>query len=296
MNFKYTVIISIFLFSCEKTLMPLKDVPFIESENIYDLVVEGGITTQHGKQFIKLTKPAKWLQESNLPETVSNAIIYITDKVDTFYLEEDYENQGDYYTLEEVSGKVGKIYYLYIKHNNKEYSASDSLVKSSEISEFVPGTIEQEKGDNIISINLTVHSFGFKSPALKVYNLPDFDELTPKQIYDEITNKALTCNLPPLTYFEHTGSPPQGLFPEDYSNIGFMGKVSDTIEVVQISLSENYYSFLITVLNETDWLGGFFSVAQGNVHTNVNNGGTGFFHASEIKKKYIQMKDFKNIE
>ena len=49
------------------------------------------------------------------------------------------------------------------------------------------------------------------------------------------------------------------------------------------SLSEKHQEFLRSLLSETDWRGGFFDVAQGNVKTNLSSGAVGFFAVSMVQ-------------
>ncbi|MEM9340065.1 MAG: hypothetical protein AAGA66_15115 [Bacteroidota bacterium] len=61
-----------------------------------------------------------------------------------------------------------------------------------------------------------------------------------------------------------------------------MVKAGVSIRQFKASLSDQHYSFMRAVFAETQFRGGLFYVIPGNVPTNVDNGGLGFFGASAV--------------
>jgi hypothetical protein len=74
----------------------------------------------------------------------------------------------------------------------------------------------------------------------------------------------------------------------------FGGAPTDSVELINLSISDQYHEHLITLFNVTEWSSGIFSTIPGNVKTNVSEGGTGYFYAVNAKRFRITFKDLLN--
>ena len=160
----------------------------------------------------------------------------------------------------------------------------DKSIETLPISELTTGP------DGRIYSNITIHNFGYIDNSIWISNhytdsLNRPISLTPKEIIDY-----------PIKMYTHTSALPQGLFPSGITSTGDAGEPNDTTEYLKLSVSDAYYKYLVSMFNLTDWSSGIFSTIPGNTYSNVSEGGTGFFFASDVKKIRIQYKDLKTID
>lgn len=268
--------------------------------NPYQIAVDGGVFSYGGHQFLKLTVP---FEQNGQPEPASGAKIEVSDGLNTYQYRET-EQKGEYESVEEFAGEVGKVYTLKIEYGGQTYFASDSMVAATEIElEQIPAgeqtkylKIEHRRSDgtitfnNHIEIDLSKHKFGCAETAK--WTFKDIDSS-----YYVKTPKNLVF-LDPA--YSHQSSIPQGVFPmategtnaayNDYEDEGY--EYDDMpIQCVKISISGRYYDYLISVFNIVDWSGGMFSTIPGNTKTNLSKGGTGFFYASDVKIRYLGLDE-----
>ena len=89
------------------------------------LVVEALITDEIKRHSIRLTQTAQQLNESPAPAT--NAIVAITDGQGVALFTENPPGSGIYWS-DSLGGVVGKDYVLYINWEQREYTASATMV------------------------------------------------------------------------------------------------------------------------------------------------------------------------
>jgi hypothetical protein len=171
---------------------------------------------------------------------------------------------------------------LYIYADEKEYSASYSVVPVTEI-DFSKIQLPQISY-NVISSTIKYffgkrHDFGYSENNRWLWLNGSLGNYTHPFSYELYFN------------FSHTGGEPQGLFPDNTYMYGFQGTISDTITVRKYSVSDNYHSFLLALFSETEWKAGIFSTISGNLPTNLSQGGTGYFYIMDIDIKKIAIND-----
>jgi len=97
----------------------------LRGNNIKRLTVEGMITTDTTRHRVRLSYTGDYFTQSGAG-MVSDAEVTITDGEKTYVLHE--EEAGNYYTLPDAFGEVGKTYTLHIKlTDSTEYEASETL-------------------------------------------------------------------------------------------------------------------------------------------------------------------------
>ena len=281
-------IITLLITACteEEVTLELKN-----TSNPHQIAVEGGVFSFGGHQFLKLTVP---FEQNGKAKPASGAKVEVSDGQNTYQYCET-EKEGEYESVEEFAGKVGKVYTLKIEYDGQTYFASDSMVAATEIElKQIPAgeqtsykKTEDWKEDgttvynNHFQIDLSKHKFGCAETAR--WTFKDIDSS-----YYVRTPKDLVL-LDPA--YSHQSSIPQGVFPmatagtfaaynEDY-------EYAAPIQCVKMSMSDRYYDYLVSEFNLTDWSGGMFSTIPGNTKTNLSKGGTGYFYASDVKIKYL---------
>ncbi|WP_375578760.1 DUF4249 family protein [Marivirga tractuosa] len=247
------------------------------------VVVEGGILSVYGKQFVRLSEP------SNLDDIgfqpISNAVLELSDGENVFRYAESSE-PGEYETIDRIKGEIGKRYVLTIIHNGFTYTASDSMISNIENDQIPINEIDVDENQRIYTVSKQ-HNFGFDHSNIWISNQRKittgyFKQLSPRNIINEEQK-----------IFSHSISLPQGIFPSGFSSFGNAGNASDTIEYLKLSISPDYHNYLISLFNETDWSSGIFSSIKGNTFTNVSEGGRGFFYASDVEVIRMKFGDLK---
>ncbi len=287
-----TLAIVLLLVACEKNLVEIDSIPITPNLNTFQLVVEGGITSQYGNQYIRLTKPQS-PKAAGIPEPIHGATVYVSDGTIIIPFAEMQEQNGLYSSQNTMAGTVNHYYQLHISYLGQSYIAGDSLVQGNEITEFIPASSLDNLGE-FITIAINQHTFGFNQPAIRYY-IPSETIGSNTQIPNPYSNRKLLLEWDGFTFYQHRNSPPQGIFPNDYKIFGIGGNARDTILVMQFSLSETCYNYLVSLLNETDWDGGFFTSNHSNIVSNLSKGATGFFRATHITQKKMALEQFQSI-
>lgn len=259
--------------------------------NPYQIAVDGGVFSFGGHQFLKLTQP---FEQNGKAKPASGAKIEVSDGQNTFqYYETD--EPGEYKSIEKFSGEVGKVYTLKIEYGGQTYFASDSMVAATEIElEQIPAgeqtkyvKIEHWRDGEVVfydfvSIELSKHKFGCVETAKWVFRDDSMFVKTPKNIV--FAEK----------YYSHEQSIPQGVFPMATWGSGVSyneERANSPVQCLKMSMSDRYYDYLVSKFNITDWSGGMFSTIPGNVKTNLSKGGAGYFYASDVKIRYLDLDE-----
>ncbi|MBO7143409.1 MAG: DUF4249 family protein [Salinivirgaceae bacterium] len=263
--------------------------------NPYQIAVDGGVFSYGGHQFLKLTVP---FEQNGKAKPASGAKVEVSDGQNTYQYRET-EKEGEYESVEEFAGEVGKVYTLKIEYNGNTYFASDSMVAATEIElEQIPAgeqtkymKIEHWRDGEVVfcdfaSIELSKHKFGCVETARWIFRdiETDYYVKTPKNLvlYDH-------C-------YSHESSIPQGVFPmATWGSGAAYNESAQPIQCVKMSMSDRYYDYLVSTFNLTDWSGGMFSTISGNVKTNLSKGGTGYFYASDVKIRYLDLDELLEI-
>jgi len=256
----------LFLISCEE-----KIAWDIESKSIVRLVVDGMITNQQKAHSVKLSLPVLELNETSL--SVSGAFVAITDQENVFILEEDPEIPGTYYTEPDVQGVLGKVYSLYIKIGEYEFSGSSYMVPVEPMAPL--NVVPCDENNNYFY----VESDQFGEPfIMKIkYDWSDSEDC-----------EANLCEALSIDYFLNTIDVNE-IFKPEKQKVCFPSGTK--LYRTKYSLNEDYREFLRAVMIESEWRGGLFDVERGNINTNMSEGAIGYFAASTVLTDSIFFSD-----
>ena len=229
------------------------------------VVIQGLVTTQTQPFKVKVTKTIT-LGTNNSFAAVDNAIVVIADNVgnrDTL----QWKGSGNYQTIVDKTGVVGRTYMLTVKVDGTTYSAKDELFAVTPIDSLYAlyKTAASEPGiteDGYYLYFISTDPQNEKNYYLYNVYRNGQSVLNPSQIGvsdDKFLNAIISARLP-------------GKF-----------ALGDHARFEWNSISENAYNFYEGLSNQLQNDGGFFSTPPANAPTNLSNGALGFFQASDIR-------------
>jgi hypothetical protein len=235
------------------------DLPF-SSEETGLLVVEGVLTNENKNHLVSLSLP--YLRQNGAPRPAAGAAVWIAEDSTIVMLSEFPQGSGKYYTpaRRAVSGKA---YTLFIRYNEKEYSAQDSPVpvqplqdlRYKETADGYSLTLDPTGQDPYyIEHTITWENTSACVPGLSCDGKIVFYDLKTIDV-----NEIFKPDKEPF-YF-----PPQSL-----------------VIRKKYSVSARYRTFLRSMLSETEWRGGVFDVQRSDVTTNLSEGAVGFFAVCSV--------------
>lgn len=258
---KKTIIIILFfmiLISCEE-----KTDWELENERLPGLVVEGMMTNELMAHKVKLSRPSRNLNDP--PEPVTGAFVTISDQENTYLLQENSDFPGSYFTAQDVQGVIGKVYTLYLKIGESEYTANSYMVPVEPLQQI---QLESCSGGN-----------GYFHIKFDESGEPYILEVNA----DWSETEACTDDEPCFAkmYFYHLNSiDVNDIFKPQKETVCL--PVGTRVIRKKYSLNPDYQSFIRSMLMETDWQGGIFDVEKGNVETNISGNGIGYFVAATV--------------
>ncbi|MGI6719017.1 MAG: DUF4249 family protein [Bacteroidales bacterium] len=276
-SFICSILIALIAISCNKEEIN-PEVLDITSGKTYDIVIEGFLSTEKTHCQIKLSKPIGISNSDFLP--INNAQVKIMDGNKTYNFEST-SIPGLFQSIDSISGEVGEKYTLIVEYDNKTYYASDSLIQCNPQIDIPIKKVEINS--DFYQFDLFVHNFGFDYPSIWTFiettnDDGDIVHFDIKDLYN-------------LKLYNHVGSILQGVFPSSFSSTGISGITTDSLEIIKMSVSEAYYEYLVSQFNISEWSSGIFSTIPGNTKTNVSEGGTGFFHCTDVKRFRMTYKE-----
>jgi hypothetical protein len=257
------IALSFFMIACQEEID-------LELNNSFTrLVVEGNISSDSTRQQVKLTTTSSYFSNGTAP-MVSGARIQVLDGSSVFTFTEDPSQAGVYISDQAFSGKSGVTYELKIEEVNVGEQIKNQSYTASETMRF-PMYADSMKAIKAEFFGITGYRiFGFaQEPA-------SFGDFYLWRYY--INGKLITDTINEMTFANDE------LVNGNYINnleIGFIteGTTGDTLTVETISITENYFNFIISFLLETEWSGGGgFSGPPANIETNISNGAVGYFN------------------
>ena len=259
MNYRYLLILFIiFLGSCEERL----DWD-LESNRISVLVVDGMISNERKQHRIVLTKPVTDLNVK--PETVSGGLVVIGDGDTVHVLTEDDQNPGVYLTDPTVRGEVGKVYYLYVKIGNEEFTSLDYMAP---VEPLKPISYHKVQGyENLYEMDYKES----RDPSMMhvffnwAYLVDPGERAAAMAFVHYYSLKSIDVN---------------DIFKPDHERVFF--PAGTIILRKKYSLSRTHQEFIRSMMMETEWKGGVFDVMPANVISNISGRAVGFFSASSI--------------
>lgn len=272
-NILLVIAISITFFSCEETIiLDLKD---MES----NIVIEGLITDQPSRQYIKVTRTVDFYSTAKEIPAVKDAIVTVKDDLNNIIVFEykpdnDATLAGYYFPQEPFVGEIGRTYTLTVEANGKTYTAEDKMYSVTQIDKLEFRKNEEEAED--------------PKEKTKIYEVLLFakepQETKDYYLFKFYRNDSLKYNVENDVYYSD-----DELLAENIDGVpspNFYG-VGDKATVEMYSLSRNglvYFSDLFKLINND---GGLFGSPPANSRTNLTNGALGFFQVSALEMREI---------
>ncbi|MFO7867978.1 MAG: DUF4249 family protein [Bacteroidales bacterium] len=251
----------------------------------YELVIEGMLSDETAVQMVQLSKPI-YVTDTVKHSAIHNAEVYVTDGENIYqYMYSD--QKGLYYSKKPYRGVPDKEYTIHVVYNNKQYTATDCMPECDSTLNYPVKDIR--KTGSRIEIYSKTHNFGYSTPSIwtGIERSIDASESFP-HIDINYANRFIFL-------YNHSESPPQGVFPSGFTSTGVSGHENDTLQIVKMAISDSYYDYLISYFNSTDWSSSIFATIPGNTCTNVSKGATGYFHTAAIQRFTLTYKDFQKI-
>ena len=269
---KYCQLFLIFLsFSCEE----IAEYEF-STEKLNFIVVNGHLTNEKKSHQIIVSHPVNTLGEE--AEPVSNAFVSIYDGDSLHELQEDFLNKGAYNTDQNFRAVINKPYTLLIITTESKYYASAYM---RPVSPFNPLKYRFDEEKNMFTIDSVNQAFDKSESAIYEIqidwtNVVGYDNMN-------INKKKAT-----LYYYTLSTIDISEVFAPEKEKIYF--PAGTTIIESKYSVTPEHAGFIRSMLLETEWRGGLFDVAQGNLETNLSQGAFGFFAISTVIRDTLTVK------
>jgi hypothetical protein len=234
----------------------------IKSRETIRLVVEGMITNERRAHEVKLSLPIRDLNE--IPTPVSGALVAITDQENVFLLKENSEEPGVYLTTPDIQGVFGKLYTLYIRVADFEFTGNSFMVPVEPIQSLTIISCENE--DNQYSIETQQIGDPFMMEIMLDWSS-----------YADCSEGI--CQARMMEYHLNSVDVNEIFKPQQEVVCFPAGTV---IKRKKYSLNPDYQSYIRAMMNETNWRGGYFDVERGNIPTNMSTGAIGYFAAASV--------------
>ncbi|MCD6201054.1 MAG: DUF4249 family protein [Bacteroidales bacterium] len=256
---KWIVILMVLLTGCEE------QIPWdLQNKDVMTLIVDGMITNERKAHRVTLTLPVTELNKVPLP--VTGALVAITDGDTVYVLKEYPPGSGNYYTDSTVQGVIDKIYYLYIKIDNHEFTSDAArMVPVEPLERFEARQVHENP-----ALYEIIYRESRDPSMLQVYM--DWSYL----VSPDQKSKAKAW----VRYYTLKSIDVNELFKPAAEQVVF--PAGTYIYRRKLSLSSSYQSFLRSLMMETEWKGGVFDVLPANVKTNMHSGALGFFAACSV--------------
>lgn len=262
------------LAACEKTVMLdiTQDQPRV--------IIEALVTDQPGDQYVKVTRSSGFYDTGASPR-IENAAVTVSDDAGNQYIfvhnpGGDADSAGYYRPADGFTGVIGRTYHLAVQVDEILYEADDLLTPVTPIDSLSSRINEDERDDPEKTGKYYEVLMYAKEPRAT----------TDYYLFKFYRNDSLTVNADTDIYFaddELLGENIDGVPSPVYYGIG------DLARVEMYSLSREgyvFYSDLQTLLTND---GGLFGQPPSNSRTNLSNGALGFFQASAVVRKEIQI-------
>ncbi len=245
----------------------------IELDESFDrLVVEGTITNEKKAHEVYLSKSTDFFNPEPA-DRISNAIVIVSDGMQTDTLQES-ETAGLYKTHPEFEGVPGRTYNLRVELS--EPISGETVYTSS---------CRMPPYRAFDSINVVykdrweawqVNAYTLEPPTVDFYRFDIFKN--GRHITDTINEPFVTDDI---------------LFNGQYSfgvTVGFLQEekpdeiveIGDTITARVASITEEYYTFMFDVIDESGYNSPLFEGPPANIRGNISNDGIGFFAAMAV--------------
>lgn len=237
----------------------------IDSTTLNVIAVEAVVTNENINHTVRLTLP--YQKQNGKSAGVTGATISISDGQASVVLTPG--DSGRYVTprMRFISGKT---YTLTISYNGKEFTASDQSVSVESL--------------NALSYSPT--DGGYRLNFFETGSQPNYIN------YDINWSGTQACITPACTarivYYDLKTVDANELFKPEKTD--FILPRESTIIRRKFSVSDQYRSYLRSMLSETQWRGSVFDVQRDNAPTNLSDGAIGFFAVCTVVSDTLKIQ------
>jgi hypothetical protein len=245
------------------------------------ITIEGLVTDIPGRQYVKVTMSNGFYSSGHTPR-ITDALVSVTDNLgnETNYVHNPGnhpDSAGIYLPLVPFHGEIGRTYNLKVIADGKVYEANDKINKILPVDSITYNVddFQSKQKDNKGKI-YAVKLFAHEDPTTKDFYLFKFfrnDTLA----YTNDTDIYYTDDVFLSEHIEGIAAP-------------VFFRKGEKVKVESYSISRNGYVFyndLSTLLNNDS---GMFSPIPSSPRTNLSNGALGFFQASQLDIREVEIK------
>jgi hypothetical protein len=275
-NIFLILIATILFYSCEEP------VHLDVSQGETRVVIEGQVTNVAGYQYVKVSQSGGFY-DTGKPTRITDADVVIKDDSGNEYPfvhnpGKLADSVGYYLPVTPFTGEVGRTYFLQVIVNEQVYEAKDKLYAVTNIDSLAYRIDDDEKEDPKDYQKFYEVLIYAKEPQdTKDYYMFKFFRNDSLKVYNDTE-----------IYFsddETIGENIDGISTPIYFAPGDMARC----EIYSLSREAFvFYSDLQSLLNSD---GGLFSQPPSNSRNNLTNGALGFFQASSVHAKEIEIKE-----
>lgn len=234
----------------------------LQPEGNQQLAVEAILTDENKFQEVRLSLSYGGL--NGAPPLVADAQVRVVGEGRTVWFRSDARRPGWYVSGRPFSARMFEPYLLEINWNGQVYRAVSYMVNALPM----PGLTFQPAGADSLTIG---------SPPAGY--LPNEQAMYEIDIFSPDATETDSARAKLLFYMFSTIDVPQ-LFRPARETVAFpRGSI---IIRRKYSLAPEFAAYLRALLLETEWQGGVFDDAPGNLPTNISEGGLGFFAVCSV--------------
>jgi hypothetical protein len=237
----------------------------IKPENTNLIAVEAVVTNENIVHTIRLTLP--YQKQNGASAFVNGASVSISDGTSSIMLTP--ADSGKYLTPR-MRFLSGQIYTLNILYNGKQFSAADSAVPVESLTALSYSNTEGGYRFNFFETGSQPHYINYD------VNWANTSSCT-----------GASCKAK-LVYYDLKIVDANELFKPEQTDFIFPSQ--STIIRRKFSVSEQYRSYLRSMLSETQWRGSLFDVQRDNAPTNLSEGAIGFFAVSTVVSDTVKIQ------
>jgi hypothetical protein len=248
----------IFLASCEQVI---EWQPQFTTEE--KLVVEAIITDENKKQEIHLSTLLDSL--NGIPSGVSDAFVMVENATESHLFWEDAEEKGKYLSQNAFKVYPGSIYKLTIDWKENKYEAWTTASDVLPMRNFSFPAYGETDSVYIAGIGV---EYNDSEEAMYEF-LIDWRHIIPGD-----------SSLAKQVHYVFSSINIGQLFGPDKDQLYF--PKGSIVFQRKYGLGDGYAEYLRSLVVETQWKGGLFEESNGNLPTNISNGGLGYFAACSV--------------
>lgn len=248
-------------------------------ESFARLVVEGSISTDTARHYIKLSKTTSYFF-NEAPPIVSGAQLTLAGPFGTVLFEELPETPGTYVSPENFFALAGADYTLDIRlvtevGGSRSYNALSKAPSTDFRMDSI--ALDYQQPFDFFLVKL----YAWDPPTTDFYK---FDALINGQPITDTASRSLVID-DRFTNGNNTNGIAVMFIRGDELKIG------DTLTLVMSAISKEYYDFFLQLRTQSGPSNPLFSGPPANIASNIREGGLGFFDARIVKRSSIVIKD-----